>query len=57
MTLTGDHKKMSVDDTNVQTANKVNAVSRINRKFAKLKIVSPTAMAKLAIDSDRPRRS
>ena len=30
-TLPGDHKKMSVDDANVQTANKVNAVSRINR--------------------------
>ena len=30
-TLTGNHKKMSVDDANVQTANKVNAVSRINR--------------------------
>ena len=31
MTLTGDHKKMSVGDANVKTANKVNAVSRINR--------------------------
>ena len=31
ITLTGDHKKMSVDDANVQTANKVNAVSHINR--------------------------
>ena len=30
-TLTGNHKKMYVDDANVQTANKVNAVSRINR--------------------------
>ena len=31
MTLTGNHKKMSVDDANVQTANKLNAVNRINR--------------------------
>ena len=31
MTLTGNHKKMSVDDATVQTANKVNAASRINR--------------------------
>ena len=29
--LTGDNKKMSVDDAIVQTANKVNAASRINR--------------------------
>ena len=31
MTLTGDVKKMYVDDANVQTADKENAVSRINR--------------------------
>ena len=31
MTVTGDHKKMSVDDANVQTTDKENAVSRINR--------------------------
>ena len=27
MTVTGDHKKMSVDDANVQTTHKENAVS------------------------------
>ena len=31
MTVTGDHKKMSVDDANVQTTDKENAVRSINR--------------------------
>ena len=31
MTMTGDHKKMSVDDAIVQTTHKENGVSRINR--------------------------
>ena len=31
MNMTDDHKKMSVDDANVQTTHKENAVSRINR--------------------------
>ena len=31
MTLTGDHKKMSVDDASVQTTHKENDVSHINR--------------------------
>ena len=30
MTVTGDHKKMYVDDANVQTNDKENAISRIN---------------------------